>query len=180
MTKYNTRPKRQLLFRRFALLVTAIFIWAGTVQAQPVVSFSKAKTTVTPGEIFSVDIVMSDFPVSQGGGLTLHYRSSVVQVTGVTVNNATWSFINQPGAIDNEKGKVKDIIFSAFPGVSGDGVIATVEFEAIKKGKTRLRLKESSKNPFANNGEPLAVELLNAVVRVKKPRIEKHKQKDRR
>lgn len=159
--------------RKLTLLATVVLFWAGTVQAQPVVSFSKAKTTVTAGETFTVDIVMSDFPVSQGGGLTLHYHSPVLQVTGVTVNDATWNFINKPGNIDNETGSVKDIIFSAFPGVSGDGVIATIEFEAIKNGKSHLNLEVSSKNLFAGNGEPFAVEFDDAVVQVKKPRRNK-------
>ncbi len=161
------------MYRKLTLLAAVVLLWAGAMQAQPVVSFSEATTKVTAGETFTVDIVMSDFPVSQGGGLTLRYRPSVLQVTSVTVNDATWSFINKPGNIDNEVGEVKDIIFSAFPGVSGDGVIATIEFGAIKNGRSRLLLEVSPINLFASNGESFVVEFDDAVVQVKKPRRNK-------
>ncbi len=138
-------------------LAAMLLLLGSAVQAEPLVSISPATSKVTVGETFSVDIIMTDFPSCQGGGLSLRFKPSVVKVTKVTVASGTWSFASQGGVIDNDRGRVSDILFSAFPGVTGNGVIATIELQAIGAGRTRLRLRESPRNPFASQGLPLIV-----------------------
>ena len=71
-------------------------------------------------------------------------------MTGVTVNNALFTFFSDPGTIDNTAGKVKDTIFNRFEGASGHFLIATVNFKAMGMGTTSLDLTESSLNPFSS------------------------------
>ena len=58
-------------------------------------------------------------------------------------------------------------MFSSFGGVSGDAVIATVTLETIALGRSRLKIVESKKNPFAGGGQPLDVSFIKSVVKVK-------------
>lgn len=151
-------------------LTTIIFLvlFSLSVSADgPAVNFITNNGKVAVGGTVSIDLVMSDFPDSQGGGLNLVFNPKVVQVVQVTVDSSVWSFVQQSGQIDNSAGKVGDIIFAAFPGVSGDGKIATVEFRGLKKGNARLRLEESSKNPFSSNGNGFPVSLGKANLHVK-------------
>ncbi len=158
-------------------LAALLLLLGSAVQAEPLVSVSPAKSRVTVGETFSVDIIMTDFPSCQGGGLSLRYKPSVVKVTKVTVASGTWSFAGQDGVIDNERGRVSDILFSAFPGVTGNGVIATIELQAIGAGRTQLRLRESSLNPFASQGQPFVVTFGKGKVVAKQPRARRTKGK---
>ncbi len=150
-------------------LAALLLLLGSAVQAEPLVTISPATKNVTVGETFSVDIIMTDFPSCQGGGLTLRYKSSVVKVNKVTVASGTWSFASQEGVIDNERGRVSDILFSAFPGVTGNGVIATIELQAIGAGRTGLRMQESSRNPFASQGQPFVVTFGKSKVIAKQP-----------
>ncbi len=150
----------------YSLMICGLLLCASVAQAEPVVSFNPSKTVIGVGDTFTVDIFMTDFPTTQGGGLTLDYRPSVLQAIGVTVNEAQWSFINQPGTIDNTHGIVSDILFSAFPGASSDSTIATIEFEAVGKGSSHLRLTESIKNSFASSGELIEVSFEQGRIRV--------------
>ncbi len=158
-------------------LAALLLLLGSAVQAEPLVSISPARSKVTVGETFSVDIIMADFPSCQGGGLTLRFKPSVVKVTKVTVASGTWSFASQGGVIDNDRGRVSDILFSAFPGVTGNGVIATIELQAIGAGRTRLKLQESSLNPFASQGQPFVVTFSKGKVVAKQPRARRNKGK---
>ncbi len=149
--------------------VALLLLLGSAVQAEPLVSVSPARSKVTVGESFSVDIIMTDFPSCQGGGLSLRFKPSVVKVTKVTVASGTWSFAGQDGVIDNQRGRVSDILFSAFPGVTGNGVIATIELQVIGAGRTQLKLRESPRNPFASQGRPFVVTFGKGKVIAKPP-----------
>jgi len=122
-----------------------------------VVAFSNSKVSITDGENFTLDITASDLPASEGGAVTLNFDPALVQVVAVNIDSSTWSFVNKNGKIDNENGTVTDIIFSSYRGVSGDAVIATIEFKSINKGSSSISIEESSVNPFASNGELMTV-----------------------
>ena len=140
------------------ILIATLLLFVGLpVQAEPLVSINPAKSEVAVGETFSVDIIMTDFPASEGGGLTLGFKPTVVKVNKVSVNTGVWSFASKAGVIDNVQGEVSNILFSKFPGVSGNVTIATVELQAVGIGPTQLKLLESSLNPFASRGQRLAV-----------------------
>jgi len=156
--------------KRISVLIGCLlFIFSTLVSADDAgVFFSEKKIKSHVGERFSLDVLMSDFPTTEGGGLVLRFNPRVVRVTNVSVDDGVWSFVNKNGDIDNDKGKVSDILFSNFRGVTGDAKIATIEFEAIHKGKSRIRLKESASNPFAGGGENITVEFKSAKIRIRR------------
>jgi len=137
---------------------------AETLKSGSIVSLSEKEVNVIDGEYFTVDIVMNDFVVTEGGAITLRFNSKVLQVSSVNVNRNNWSFINSNGQVDNVEGVISDIVFSSYQGVSGDAVIATVEFKAINKGLTHIALEESLANPFASNGQTMAVSFISSNV----------------
>jgi hypothetical protein len=151
-----------------ALIVSGIFLLASLgLQAAPTVGFNEAKVTAGLGDTITLDIVMADFPRTEGGGLTLKFNPKVIQVTGVELNDDLWSFATRSGSVNNVKGEVTDLLFSSFAGVSGTAVIATVTVETVDKGRSRLKLIESQLNPFASDGQLLDVILEKSVVRVR-------------
>jgi len=141
-------------------LITVMMFSTTVFAAGPVLNINPQKTKAKVGSTVSVDIMAQDLPVSEGGGVTLRFDPSVVQVTGVSVNTAQWNFASSPGVIDNTKGEVSDIWVSSFSGVSGNAKIAT-NLQAIKRGKSPLRLQESALNPFASAGNRLSVSFVN-------------------
>lgn len=154
--------------RSLISILVLLFISAGVaVAAGPTVSVSPQKSATSVGGTVSVDIVIQNFPVSEGGGVNLQFDPSVVKVTGVSVNSAQWNFASNPGTIDNAKGKVSDIWFSSFNGVSGTATVATIQLQALKRGKCPLKISESSINPFASGGQKVAIQLVNGLVQVK-------------
>ncbi len=121
------------------------------------VALSNDEVTVFEGETFTLDITANDFVTSEGGSVTLRFNPAVLQAAYVNVDTGVWDFVNKNGQINNAEGKVSDILFSSYQGVSGNARIATVEFRAINKGATEIILTESSANPFASNGQEMAV-----------------------
>ncbi len=122
-----------------------------------VVSLSSSKVNVGDGEFFTLDVTASDLESSEGGSVTVNYDPALLEVSSVNVDTSAWNFVNKNGQIDNESGSVTDIVFSSYQGVSGDAVLATVEFKAIAKGSSSITLTASAVNPFASNGEAISV-----------------------
>jgi hypothetical protein len=143
------------------LLGTGVFV-----QAEPLVGFSSNHIKVAVGETFTLDITMKGFPTTEGGGINLRYNPYVLQVAGVTVDG-TWTFVNRDGEINNATGTIASILFSSYNGLSDNATIATVEFEAINKGRSRLDLDTSALNPFASDGAEISVNYQPAVIRVR-------------
>ena len=123
----------------------------------PTVALSSSEVSVYEGETYSLDIVMSDFTISEGGGVTLRFDPALLQVVNVTVDGNVWDFKNKDGRINNAEGSVSDILFSSYQGVSGDAKVATVEFKSIAKGSSAITLVESSVNSFAGDGQKIVV-----------------------
>lgn len=121
------------------------------------VSLSSSKVSVDDGEFFTLDVTASDLAVSEGGAVSLSFDPALVQVSSVNVDSSTWNFVNQNGSVDNVKGTISDIVFSSYQGVSGDAVLATIEFKSINKGASSIAVTASDVNPFASNGEVLNV-----------------------
>jgi len=130
---------------------------ASSVMAAPDVAFDQSKIKLRAGDTFVLNVRMSDFPLSEGGGITLRFDPSVVQVSEVTIDSGVWDFVNEPGSIDNAGGSVADILFSSYKGVAGDARIATITFTAIHSGKSKVTIEESSFNPFSSDGNRVTV-----------------------
>jgi hypothetical protein len=141
---------------KYYLRVITAFIFsmhaveAATLQIEPQVS------TVDIGDTFTLDVIGTAFPETQGGGFTLSYDEAVLNVTNVAIDEAnTWTFVNDIGSIDNENGELNEVTVSAFPGVTGDFSVATIEFLAMSLGTSAIELAESEGNPWASNGSTI-------------------------
>jgi hypothetical protein len=148
------------------LLFSGVLL-SGIAQAEPMVRLTPEKNDFVAGGTYTLQVVIEQFPRTEGGGLNLQFNPSVLNVVGVQVDNDAWGFVSRNGKIDNEAGRVTDVVFSSFPGISGNAVIAIIEIKAIKPGRSLLKLSESMLNPFAGDGEPIDVTLKNAQAKVR-------------
>ncbi|MBI3188967.1 MAG: hypothetical protein HYZ31_14015 [Gammaproteobacteria bacterium] len=121
------------------------------------IKFSQDTIQAKSGMDVVVTIQMSDLPATEGGGISLAYDSSLVNVSSVQVNQAVWKFVNTNGVTDNVTGKVNDILFSSYNAVPGNAEIATITIHPLKAGISQIVLSGSAVNPFASNGEALNV-----------------------
>ena len=128
-----------------------------TTSSKPTVALSSEQVNAVVGDVFSVDIAMSNFPTSEGGGVTVKFDASMLNVTDVTINKGSWNFVNKVGSIDNSTGVISDILFSSYQGVTGDSQIATITFSAVASGSSQVTLEGSSINPFSSNGAVITV-----------------------
>jgi hypothetical protein len=121
------------------------------------IKFSQDAVQAKPGMDVVVTILMSDLPATEGGGVSLAYDSSMVNVSAVQVNQVVWKFVNTNGVTDNVAGKVNDVLFSNYSAVPGNAEIATITISPLRPGNSQIVLSGSAVNPFASNGEALSV-----------------------
>lgn len=137
-----------------------------TTASKPTVALTSEQVNAIVGESFTLDITMSDFPTSEGGGVNVQFDASMLNVTDVTVNAAAWDFVNKIGNIDNNAGLVSDILFSSFDGVSGDNKIVTISFNAISSGSSQITLTGSAINPFSSAGNKVSATFIATNVQI--------------
>ena len=123
----------------------------------PTVALSSDKVSVYKGDTFTLDIMMSEFISTEGGGVTVRFDADLVQVVNVNIDSNIWKFKIKEGNIHNIEGSISDILFSSYQDVEGSAKIATVEFKSIEKGVSTITLAESEANAFAGGGEKIAV-----------------------
>ncbi len=121
------------------------------------VAFSNANVSITSGDNFALSVVAQLLVPSEGGGISLRYDPARLEVVRVSVDTATWDFVVKSGSINNTEGVVSDIVFSSYKGVSGNALLATIEFKSLNKGESTLTIEQSQLNPFASNGEIMNV-----------------------
>lgn len=134
--------------------------------SKPTVALTSDQVNTTVGETFTLDITMSNFPTSEGGGVTVQFDPSIINVSNVTINSEIWNFVNKAGEIDNNAGVISDILFSSFNGISEDGNVATITFSAISSGNSQISLETSSINPFSSNGSEIGANFVHTNVQV--------------
>jgi hypothetical protein len=153
-----------------SVLILLLFFSQFTISHAATIGFDARYSAVSSGDIFSVDIVGSAFPITQGGGLNLFYDAGIVNVLSVTFDAAVWDFGSSVGAIDNGVGQVTDIVVGAFNGPQDGFVIASLELEAVGVGLTDLILTDSTiDNPWASFGARLTTEYVPGSVDVAPP-----------
>ena len=134
--------------------------------SKPTVALTSDQVSTTVGETFTLDITMSNFPTSEGGGVTVQFDPSIINVSNVTINSEVWNFVNKAGEIDNNAGVISDILFSSFNGISEDSSVATITFNAISSGNSQISLEASSINPFSSGGGEIAANFVVADIQV--------------
>ena len=134
--------------------------------SKPTVAFTSQQVNASVGETFTLDISMSNFPVSEGGGVSVKFDASMLNVSDVSINASNLNFVNKVGSIDNNVGVISDILFSSYKGVSGDSQIATITFNAIGSGSSQVILQSSSVNPFSSDGKVVVTDFIYSNVQI--------------
>jgi len=119
------------------------------VVAAPTINVGTEQADYQVGDIVSVTISLSDSPKTHGGGVSLQFNPEVFQVESVNVDGV-WSFAKKTGEINNQAGKVNDILFANYNGVEGELAVATVQMKVVGTGSSGISLAESAKNPFSD------------------------------
>ena len=149
----NGRGKE--VMKSIVSMITVLFLWTTGAQAATI-GFDPISSNVSLGSGFSVNVVGSSFPQTQGGGFNLYFNSSIVNVTSVSINATVWDFVNGTGAINNPAGSLTSVFMSAFPGVGpGSFTVATINLLAVGSGSTPLTLTEYALNPWASDGNEI-------------------------
>lgn len=157
------------MFKNTNILIGCLLVvFSALVNAESGISLSESVIKSKVGASVSVDLLMSDFALTDGGGIEMHYDPALVQVNSVVVDGVVWSFARRNGDINNADGTVSDILFSSYQGVSGNAKIATIELEFVGKGKGTIGLSESGSNPFASNGSQMAVTFSSTKIHVRR------------
>ena len=132
----------------------------------PTVGFAMDQVEVEAGAVFSLDVRLDNFPLSEGGGINVRFNQDVVRVIDVVIDGA-WNFAASDGDIDNPDGVISDILFSSYQGVEGDAAVATIRMQAIAPGSSDVILSESQINPFAAQGTKVGPALVGAHITVR-------------
>jgi len=127
-------------------LVVLVGLWAVPAGAAPILSFSPSSPTVTAGQSLAIDITVSNAVDLYAYEFSVGFNPAVLAATSITegpflaAGGATF-FI--PGTVDNVAGSVVSTgisLLTAINGVSGSGVLARVEFNAVGAGNSSLSL----------------------------------------
>lgn len=140
-----------------SFIVVFVFAVAHQAFAAPTVNLSLSNDSYNVGDTVTVDVVMTDFPRTHGGGLNLSYDPKVVNVQNVSIDG-TWSFVNKAGAIDNSAGQVTDILFTSLTGEEGDALpVAKITMQVVGTGDPGIIASEASTNPFVDSNGRISV-----------------------
>jgi Cohesin domain len=129
---------------RFLLILAAIYLVAPSYAA--VISVQPSGLSVPVGEIFSLDIEVSGVNDLYAFQLDVDYTPSVLSAVGVTEGTfllTAGATFFVPGTIDNVGGSISfiaDTLIGAVAGVSGDGVLAEIEFTAVGPGSSPISI----------------------------------------
>lgn len=150
------------------LIIAASILISGQVAANQIEWGSPSSSLINVGDSFSVDIIGTGFTSSNvdGGGVNFTFDSSILSVLSVTIDPAWDALISSGGTIDNGLGTVDGIYVNTFGAITGDFVVATVQFQAVGPGTTALGLSELGLNPWASGGSLINPTLVNGLVTV--------------
>lgn len=112
------------------------------------ISVVPSASTIAQGQAFSVDIRISNVGDLYGFEFDLEFNPSILSANSITegaflaLGGPTLWF---PGTIDNAGGTISytaDSLQSIVSGVSGDGILASINFTALATGSRDLTISE--------------------------------------
>lgn len=127
-------------------LLASVTIWIGSALAVPMITIQPPTLTATPGSSFSVFVDLSSASDLYAYQFDASFDPTILAALGVTEGpflpsgGATF-FV--PGSIDNAAGSIAfsaDTLVGPIPGVSGNGIVAAIEFQALALGSTAIDL----------------------------------------
>jgi adhesin HecA-like repeat protein len=140
--KFNYRGN---VSTRLAFILTAA-VAASPAMGAAILSVTPASLPVVGAESFSLNISISGVTDLFGYQFDLGFNPAVLSVTGESegpflATGGSTFFI--PGSIDNVGGTVSataDTLLTAISGVSGSGILATIDFSSIGNGASSITL----------------------------------------
>lgn len=128
-----------------------------------------APASVLLGDVFNVSISGTGFEPVVGGGLNISFSAGLLELVSVSIDPA-WSFLADPGTIDNVAGTLTDAYFNVWGQMSGDFAIAMLQFKAKAAGLSTIDPALSDVFDFSTPlGETPAVTLLGSPVQINSP-----------
>jgi len=151
---------------KIIMFIFALFL-NGYVSAATITATS---STVNVNDVFSIDIIGTGFIGNvDGGGLNVSFDQNVLNVLSVSIDELVWNFGStgiDTGVINNSTGSIDGIMVNTFANVTGDFVVATIEFQSINGGDSLLLFSEFAINPWASSGSLINPEFTSASVNV--------------
>jgi len=131
------------------------------------ISWNVSNYSADPGEVFTLDIIGTGFSDNvDGGGIDISFDNTVLNILSVSIDAAVWDFADNTGSLDNTSGTLDGLMVNAFGDVTGDFIVATVEFESVGQGTSALLLSEFGLNPWASGGAMINPDFVSATVGV--------------
>jgi hypothetical protein len=153
--------RKQIVAGAVVWLLSATSVLANTVTFNPSVS------NVQLNDIFTVDIVGTDFTSgTDGGGVNVSFDPSILNVLSVSLDSV-WDIWADTGTIDNTSGTVTGIDFATFSNLPSSFTIGTLQLKATGTGSSTLGLTESfGIGGFALGGSSQTVSFQDGTVNV--------------
>ena len=158
--------------KKMKLLFIATLLFSGCLNAATI-TWDPVNAYPWGGDIFSMDIVGTDFVSNvDGGGVNFAFDASVLNVLSVTIDESVWNFGAtgiDTGDIDNVAGTVSGIVVNTMLlDLTGDFTVATIQFQTMGAfgSTTDLALTEYALNPWASGGLPINPSYVNGIVTV--------------
>ena len=156
-----------------AFILGLIFAIGGAsrVMANPMLSFNPSTQTVAPGDIFSVEVTISDITDLFSFQFDLNFDPAILSANSVTegpfLPSGGSTFFN-PGTIDNFTGAITFIADTLLgtSGVSGIGALATINFTALASGTSTLTLPKTNVILLDSELEPIVAVVESGTVNV--------------
>jgi hypothetical protein len=126
--------------------VIATLVGFGSLAEAATISLSPGHQDVMVGNVFPVTLSF-DFTGGTavlGGGVDVSYNNSVIDFVSFTYNPALAIDPDFSRAPDDMPGEVNGISFGNFGGLSGTGVVGTLQFKALALGQTPLTLADNN------------------------------------
>ena len=151
------------------LFILSLFIITGHVSAATI-TWSSTDNLINQGEIFTLDVVGLGFVDNvDGGGVNITFDPTKLNVLSVTIDELVWDLGVgiSTGVIDNTAGTVNGIAVNAWSNVTGDFIVASIQFQEIIGGaysNSTIGITEYALNPWASGGSPINPSFVNGGV----------------
>jgi hypothetical protein len=137
------------LFRGVVVIAALMSAPFSAVLAAPTFTFTSQAGQQHPiGSTFSIDVLATGFTDLYAYQFSVNFNPAIVHVLGVTEGgflSAGGSTFFDGGTVDNANGTVSfvfDTLISAVPGVSGSGVLAHLDLQALQVGTSVFSLTD--------------------------------------
>ncbi|NOT86403.1 MAG: hypothetical protein HOP02_16840 [Methylococcaceae bacterium] len=123
------------------MLAGLVALFALPIQAS-VISITPSTSTVNVGQSFSLNVNVSEISDLYAFQFDLGYDPSVISATSISEGgflSTGGSTLFIGGTIDNANGTISntsDLLNGAIPGVTGSGILATIDFTALTAGSS--------------------------------------------